>query len=319
MRVMVTGGAGYMGSMLTADLLCAGYKVRVVDDLRFGGNSLLGVWSHPSFEFRRFDICNESELVAAIEGVDAVVHLAAIVGDPACMRQQEAARAVNRAASLQLLDACATADISRVIFSSTCSNYGRMADPQLFMDEECELNPLSLYAETKVDVERAVLADHPFCSSVLRFATLFGLSSRMRFDLTVNEFTMELLTKGKLLVFGEQFWRPYVHVRDAARAIRIVLERPASEVDQEVFNVGSTEQNYRKQDLVDILTSCIPGAEIEYVHKDEDPRDYRVSFDKIKDRLGFSPTRSVEDGIAEIAEVIRVGAIADFANPAFRN
>jgi nucleoside-diphosphate-sugar epimerase len=319
MKVIVTGGAGYMGSLLTSELLQLGHAVSVVDDLHFGGSSLFGVWAHPRFEFIRLDIRDRAGLAAVVDNADAVVHLAAVVGDPACARDPELAREVNRDVSLRLLEDCRAAGISHFIFASTCSNYGRMADPELYMDEECELNPLSLYAETKVEVERAVLVDNPFCVTVLRFATLFGLSPRMRFDLTVNEFTLELLTKRKLLVFGEQFWRPYVHVRDAARAVRSVLENAGDKVDGQVFNVGSTAQNYRKQDLVDMLTSRIPDVEVEYVRKEEDPRDYRVSFEKVKDILGFVPTRSVEDGVAEITQMINVGAISDFDNAAYRN
>ena len=152
------------------------------------------------------------------------------------------------------------------------------------MDEESELSPVSLYAETKVAVELALLKSrrgNGWSPTPLRFATIYGVSPRMRFDLTVNEFTMEMLTSKHLKVFGEQFWRPYVHVRDAARGIQLVLQSPAAKVRGRVFNVGATDQNFQKQQLVELIRPYAPDAVVEFVHKAEDPRDYRVSFSRI--------------------------------------
>jgi nucleoside-diphosphate-sugar epimerase len=321
LRVLVTGGAGYVGSTLLPLLLARGHQVRVLDVLVHGGQGLLGVWADSAFEFRRGDIRDPRLVRDAVRGVDAVIHLAAIVGDPACARNGELARAVNLDASLALLDACRQAAVQRVVFASTCSNYGRMADPEAYLEESSPLAPVSLYAETKVAVEQAVLqaARDGLCATPLRFATVFGVSPRMRFDLTVNEFTAELLTTGKLVVFGEQFWRPYVHVRDAARAIVAVLDADPAAVSGEVFNVGATEENYQKQQLVELIRPCVPRAEVEYVHRAEDPRDYRVSFTKIRQRLGFEITRRVPDGIREVAALITSGAIADLSHPSYRN
>ena len=141
----------------------------------------------------------------------------------------------------------------------------------------------------------------------------------MRFDLTVNEFTMELLTKKELVVFGEQFWRPYVHTTDAARAVEAVLEAPEKSIAGKVFNVGSTEQNFQKQQLVEMILPLAPGAAVEFVHRDEDPRDYRVSFAKIERELGFHTTRTVDDGIREVAALVTSGVIKDFADARYRN
>lgn len=322
MNVLVTGGAGYIGSTLVPMLLDRGHRVRVLDALQHGGQPLLGVWANPAFEFRRGDVRDAQAVREATAGMDAVVHLAAIVGDPACARNPDDARAVNREASLALMDACRAAGVRRFIFASTCSNYGRMADPTSYVEESSELRPVSLYAETKVAVEQAALAAAPtdsLCSTMLRFATVFGVSPRMRFDLTVNEFTLEMLRKEKLVVFGEQFWRPYVHVRDAARAIEAVLAAPEAQVCGQVFNVGDTEQNYQKQTLVELIHPYAPRAVVEYVHKQEDPRDYRVSFAKIHDHLGFEITRTVPDGIREVAELVTTGVVQDFDEPRYRN
>jgi nucleoside-diphosphate-sugar epimerase len=322
MHVLITGGAGYVGSTLIPILLARSHRVRVLDSLLRGGQSLLGVWAHPAFEFRRGDIRDVKAVHEAVAGIDAVVHLAAIVGDPACARDPEYARAVNLEASLALLDASLEARVERFVFASTCSNYGKMADPDGYVDETSELRPVSLYAETKVAVERALLdpaqTDH-LCATPLRFATVFGVSPRMRFDLTLNEFTLEMLTKKRLVVFGEQFWRPYIHVRDVARAIMLVLQAPAQKVQHQVFNVGSTDQNYQKQQLVELIRPYAPDAIVEYVHKQEDPRDYRVSFTKIKDQLDFEITRAVQNGIEEIVRLVSAGVIQDFSDPRYRN
>lgn len=322
-RALVTGGAGYIGSVLTFQLLKAGYQVRVLDNLMYGGHSLLAAFGEENFDFHRGDVRQRKTVERALEDIDALVHLAAIVGDPACARQPGLARQVNLDASLQMLELAQRAGKRRFIFASTCSNYGRMADSTEYVDEESELRPISLYAETKVAVEQAI-ASHPsqegFCPTVLRFATVYGISPRMRFDLTVNEFTMDMLVNKHLVVFGEQFWRPYIHVRDAARAIAMVLDAPLEKVRSKVFNVGDTSQNYQKGQLVKLICAQLGDeVEIEHVHKEEDPRDYRVSFEKIKRELGFHITRTVEDGIREVIDAIRQGVITDFDNPCYRN
>jgi nucleoside-diphosphate-sugar epimerase len=322
MNILVTGGAGYVGSTLVPLLLADGHSVRVLDVLLHGGDSLLGVWSHPSFEFLRGDVCEVATTQAAIAGMDAVVHLAAIVGDPACARQADVARAVNFQASITLIEESQRAGVSRFVFASTCSNYGKMKDVNKYVDEESELCPVSLYAETKVAVERALLesaSNGKWSPTPMRFATIFGVSPRMRFDLTVNEFTMEMLTKKHLKVFGEQFWRPYIHVRDAARGIQLVLNAPTPKVAGSVFNVGATNQNFQKQQLVEMIRPHAPDAVVEFVHKTEDPRDYRVSFNRISDKLGFTISRTVAQGIEEVAQLVSNNVIGNFDDGRYRN
>jgi nucleoside-diphosphate-sugar epimerase len=322
MKILVTGGAGYIGSTLVPLLLADGHKVRVIDSLLHGGGPLLGVWSHPNFEFVRGDICDPAQLRAAVSEIEAVVHLAAIVGDPACSRQPDLARAVNLEASLALIEESRRARVNRFVFASTCSNYGRMQDSTQYVDEETELSPVSLYAETKVAVEKALLNgghNGNWCPTPMRFATIFGVSPRMRFDLTVNEFTMEMITKKDLKVFGEQFWRPYIHVRDAARGIQLVLTSSPEKVRGRVFNVGATDQNFQKQQLVEMIRPFAPDAIVEFVHKTEDPRDYRVSFARITNELGFKISRTVAQGIEEVAHLVRIKIISDFTEARFRN
>jgi nucleoside-diphosphate-sugar epimerase len=322
MNILVTGGAGYIGSTLVRILLAEGHRVRVLDSLLHGGDALLGVWADPGFEFIRGDISDPRVFKPALAGVEAVVHLAAIVGDPACARKPELAKAINLESSLALIEESQRSGIKRFIFASTCSNYGKMTDADQYVDEDSELQPVSLYAETKVAVEKALLGSGragDWCPTPLRFATIFGVSTRMRFDLTVNEFTMEMLTKKHLKVYGEQFWRPYVHVRDAARAMQLVLSSPAEKVAGRVFNVGSTAQNFQKAQLVEMIRPYVPDAAVEFVRKTEDPRDYRVSFSRISEQLGFKITRTVAQGIEEVAHLVRSGIIENFADERYRN
>jgi nucleoside-diphosphate-sugar epimerase len=311
-----------LGSTLTPLLLAAGHEVRVLDRLTYSGESLLGIWCHPGFQFVRGDIRDRNTVRTAVSGRDAVVHLAAVVGDPACARQPDLARATNLDASLALIEESRHAGVERFVFASTCSNYGKMKDLNKYVDEQSELRPVSLYAETKVAVETALLASrrsNDWCPTPLRFSTLYGVSPRMRFDLTVNEFTMEMLTKKHLKVFGEQFWRPYIHVWDAARAIQLVLGSPAESVGGSVFNVGATDQNFQKQQLVELIRPYAPDALVEFVHKNEDPRDYRVSFVRITTELGFNTTRTVAQGIAEVARLVQENVVGNLGDGKYRN
>jgi len=311
---LVTGGAGYIGSVLVRQLLATGHRVRVVDVFRQGGESLLGVLDDDAFELVRADVRDAGAMRAALEGCNAVVHLAAIVGDPACKREPDLARETNDAASKQLFDLAEQAGVERFVFASTCSNYGRMEDPASYVTETSPLRPVSLYAETKVEVERYLLGsdrDRTCVPTSLRFSTVYGLSPRPRFDLTVNEFTRELVLGKELVVFGEQFWRPYCHVRDLARSVVAVLQADRDAVAFEVFNVGDTDENYQKATLVELLREQLPDARVRYVEVNDDPRDYRVSFQRIRDVLGFQVTRTVPDGISEIKEALEAGLFLD--------
>jgi len=316
-NILVTGGAGYVGSHLVNALLRNDYSVLVVDNLKFGGESLLGIWHHPKFEFVKVDINSDNTLRGLFNDyeIDAVVHLAAIVGDPACAREPEIAKKTNWDASVRLLDFCVKRGVERFVFASTCSNYGKMPDPGGYVNETSPLAPVSLYAELKVKFENLMLNDMKersgFCPTSLRFSTVYGMSPRMRFDLTVNEFTKELALGRELLVFGEQFWRPYCHVKDFSRAIMTILRAPREKVAYNVFNVGETEENYTKKMIVDELLKYFPDAKITHMQKDDDPRDYRVNFDKIKRELGFAASKKLPMGIEEVKNIVQWGVIRD--------
>jgi nucleoside-diphosphate-sugar epimerase len=320
-KVLVTGAAGYIGSVLVRQLLQKNYKVRGLDILYFGGESLLGIYNHPNFEFMKGDVRDNKIIVKALEGVTDVVHLAAIVGDPACAKQPELANQINWEGSKSLFDYCNSGKIEQFVFASTCSNYGKMKDDS-YVTETSELSPVSLYAELKVKFEKYLLETkirETFSPTALRFATVYGLSPRMRFDLTVNEFIRESTFGKTLEIFGEQFWRPYCHVEDLAGACVKVLESPIAIVRKNVFNAGDTKENYSKKMLAEEILKIIPTTTIKYVQKSEDPRDYRVDFSKIKNDLGFSITKKVPQGLLEIHQILNDGLISDPYSKTYRN
>jgi nucleoside-diphosphate-sugar epimerase len=319
MTVLVTGGAGYIGSMLTRDLLARGHRVVAADALLFGGESLLDLLSHSSFTFSKTDITDHEQLeeLFGAHSFDAVVHLASIVGDPACKAQPELAEHTIWQGSRDLFELSEQNGVSRFVFASTCSNYGKM-EGQATLDEEAPLRPVSLYAELKVRfeqylLERATQVDF----TLLRFATVYGLSLRPRFDLTINEFVRDALLKGELEIYGPQFWRPYCHVSDIARAVTFVLEADRELVARKTFNVGSNDENYQKGTIADEVAKQIP-VKVTTLERTEDPRDYRVNFDRIS-ALGFEPRMRLADGIAEIAGAVGAGLIADPYAQRYRN
>ena len=226
-KILVTGGAGYIGSVLVRLLLENSYQVRVLDRLMFGGESLVELFNKPNFEFLKGDIRNEHDIRKALKDVSYVANFAAIVGDPACAKDPRLAKETNLEATKKMYLIANEYGCKKFVFASTCSNYGKMSDPNSYVDENSELAPVSLYAETKVAAEKFLLSQDrnntckPTC---LRFSTVYGLSPRIRFDLTVNEFTKEIALGRELVIFGGQFWRPYCHVQDLARSVLAVFE-----------------------------------------------------------------------------------------------
>jgi nucleoside-diphosphate-sugar epimerase len=321
-KVTITGGAGYIGACATRELLERGHDVTVLDALLHGQERVAAALEDVGARLIRGDVRDAAARRTALDRADAVVHLAAVVGDPACAKDPALSQAVNVEATRALVGDAEAAGVARILFASTCSNYGRMADPLVAVDETAPLAPVSLYAEQKVAVERELLGRPagtlpvPTC---LRFATIYGVAERMRFDLTVNEFTRDLWDGRTLDVYGEQFWRPYVHVADAARAIASVLSAPEEAVARRVFNVGHSDENYRKVDLVELIRRRLPAAEVRYVHRDEDPRDYRVAFSRIRDELGFAPAMRVPDGVDEVIRGLEEQRFGDPFDRRFSN
>jgi nucleoside-diphosphate-sugar epimerase len=316
-RVLVLGGAGYLGSVLVRQLLDAGRRVRVLDSFMFGEQSLDEVKAHPNCELVRGDVRDIGVVVRCMNGCDAVIHLAAIVGDSACEENEQLAVEVNRAATRMLTDVAVECGVGRFIFASSCSVYGASDS---FVDEQSVVNPLSMYSGMKLDSEQILLrAKSPtFAPTILRLGTLFGLSPRMRFDLVVNLFVARAVFMRAIIVSNGAQWRPLIHVQDAARAFVTILEEPTEGVAGEVFNVGSLGQNVQIGELGRAVTRRIPGTRMETLES-EDRRNYRVAFDKIQKRLGFQCWKTIDHGIQEIYEAIRAGLITDFTTAQFNN
>ncbi|MGA2408314.1 MAG: SDR family oxidoreductase [Bacteroidales bacterium] len=302
-KVLITGGAGYIGSVLCRLLISEGYHVRVLDRLLFGGESVIELLNYSNFEFINGDTRIKEDREKAVMGMNYIIHLAAIVGDPACSKNSDLTKETNIDATKLLYEEANAQGCKRFVFASTCSNYGKMKDPDKMVDENSELRPVSLYAETKVAAEFFLLEQNrdnickPIC---LRFATAYGLSPRMRFDLTVNEFIRDTTLGKELKIFGEQFWRPYCHIIDLARACIMILRTNEEKISFNVFNVGDSGENYQKKMIAEEILKIIPAAKISYFKKDEDPRDYKVNFEKIKNALGFKITRKLPDGLRNV-------------------
>lgn len=322
-KILIVGGGGYLGTVLTKKLLQKGYGVKVLDIFLFGKGPLKEMENHPGLEIIEGDIRNIMTVSEALHGVDAVIHLAAIVGDPACKTNPIDAIETNYLATKTLAEACKYRQINRFLFASTCSVYGR-GDSAL--TEEAPLKPLSLYAKSKITSEEGILGlgNDNFAPCSLRMATLYGLSPRMRFDLVINTLTMKAVTEGKITIFGGNQWRPLLHVADAAEAYIKCIESPIENVRRQVFNVGSNDNNYQIIDLGNIVKKLVPGTEMEIVDNKtidgkDDKRDYNVSFDKIRKTFGFLPQNKIENGIIEMKTAIEGGNFGNVKDPRYYN
>ena len=307
--VLVTGGAGYVGSHLVRMLLKQGYRVRVLETHTYGDAGLAGCRADPRLEIVSGDICNVRDMIGAAKGVKAVVALAALVGDAACELNHDETVAINIESTKLLCNVVRlTPSIERVVFASSCSVYG--ATEGLILNEGSKLNPVSFYARSRIVSEQILareLADRSVVT--LRLGTVFGASARMRLDLMVNTMTHRAVATSRITVTGGQAWRPHVHVKDVAHAFLVAAEAPPSKVTGEVFNVGSDQNNFTISETAVMVANEIPGTEIDYLDTVEDLRSYRVSFEKIRHVLGFSARYRIEDGVREVRELLQSGAI----------
>ena len=312
--VTIFGGGGYIGPIVARRLLNSGYMVRVVDLFLYGSqNVMLGLMDAPGFEVLNGDHANPNTVKKALMGATDVVILSGLVGDPITKKYPGVHRAVNDVGISRLIDLLDGQKLQRVIFVSTCSNYGFIRENQV-ADENFELKPLSLYAKAKVKAEKKLLALNGKANYdvvILRFATAFGLAPRMRFDLTISQFVREMALKNKLLVYDPDTWRPYCHVQDFAAVIHNALEAPNRAIKFEVFNAGGEANNYTKRMIVETILKFIPDAPIAYQDHGPDPRNYRVDFTKIRETLNFEPTYTIEDGIQELFSALKENLFPD--------
>jgi nucleoside-diphosphate-sugar epimerase len=326
-HVLITGGAGYIGSILTSELLRANYRVTVLDSLLFGGESIVPFLHHPNFHFVKADVTENRAVRDSLKRdwkkPDAVVHLAAIVGFPACQAVgKQVSWKYNVEATKNVYGQSADLGVERFVFASTYSNYGLSEDGKP-VTEESPLNPQSLYAETKIAAEEFLLSQKDsVCAPLLfRFATLYGISPRTRFDLIVNQFVLDAFTKRSLIIYQRGYSRSFVHIRDVVRGVIMGLEAGQEKVRDQVFNLGTDNGNYSKNDIVNFILRRMPETVVEY--KDltfgGDMRDITVSFEKIKRVLGFDTTLDVDDGVREVLFALKTGLIKDPSDDRYRN
>ena len=301
--ILVTGGAGYIGSVVCPKLVEQGYIVKIYDSLIYGKDGILNLIDKKKVELITGDIRNNALLEKSLQNVDCVLHLAAIVGEPLCKKIPDAAHQINELSTSTLIELCKKQKVKRIIYASTCSNYGSSTE---LANETTPVQSLSLYSETKVKSELMILNSqtNEFSSCVLRFATAFGLSPRMRFDLLLQELIRDAIVDNKIVVFGPNYWRPLVHVEDIANACLKVIDSPNNQISGEIFNVGDNEENYTKIQIAELIKKYYPSTSIEIQELKVDPRNYRVSFDKIKNNLDFSITKTVSNGIEEILDAV---------------
>jgi nucleoside-diphosphate-sugar epimerase len=314
---LVVGGAGYIGSLVVSKLLARGFTVRLLDNLLYGDSSIEPLLGNPNLELIQGDCRNIQDVVRAISNVKNVIHLAAIVGDPACAEDDANAVQINYAATRMMLEIAKGHGIERFLFASSCSVYGASDD---LMDEKSETVPISLYAETKLQSERVLLdaRSRTFHPTVLRFATVFGLAPRPRFDLVVNLLTARAIQDGLITIYNGDQWRPFIHVSDVATAVVETLSAPVEAVSGEILNVGDDQLNFTLAQVAEKIRLYEPQTRVQY-HENSDRRNYRVSFQKIRHCLGFTAEHSLDAGILEIKRAFARGDIVDYRDPFYSN
>jgi len=303
-NILLLGGAGYIGSVVSNYLINKNYNVKIIDNLIYNSpSSNKFIKSNKKIEFINGDM---RELSKNLKDIDAVVLLAGLVGDPITKKYPVLSEAINNQGNKSAIDTIIDNGIKKLIYISTCSNYGLIPNNKK-ADEDYPLNPISLYSKSKVEIEKYILSKKidNFSSTILRFATAFGESPRMRFDLTINEFIYEMYHNKDLLVFDPDTWRPYCHVLDFARLIEIIINSENKLVNNEVFNAGSDENNYTKRQIVNLILKYIPDSNIKFQEHGQDPRNYKVDFNKVRNKLNFEPLYNVKDCILDLVNVIK--------------
>jgi nucleoside-diphosphate-sugar epimerase len=317
-NILVVGGAGFVGSVLVPKLLDHGYNVKVMDSLVYGDDGIRHLYGRPRFEMVDGDLRSLESIVRCSRDADAVVHLGALVGDPACALDENLTLEINLKATRNLAEVARGIGVRRFIFASTCSVYGATDE---LLDETSGLGPVSLYARSKMESEQLTLAldNHEFSTVALRFGTFYGLSPRPRFDLIVNMLVAKAIHDKEITIFGGDQWRPFLHVDDGAEAIVRCLQASGATVKGEIFNVGSGDQNYTLRQIAEEIGKAITGLRIVYKKQAEVEASYRVSFDKIHSLLGFVPRNTLAEGIQQIAAAVRGGDVSHYLDARYSN
>lgn len=303
-EILITGGAGYIGTSLIPELLEKNYNVTVYDSLTYAGDILIPFFKYPNFSFIKGDILENQKLKSALKGKDIIIHLAALVGYAACEKNHNMTQLVNCDATDNLVKMLTPEQL--LLFGSTGSNYGKVTNG--ICTEETPLNPTSLYAETKTYAEQKAMSHNN--TIAYRFATAFGSSPRLRLDLLINELTYLAVTQGYIMVYQPEFMRTFIHVRDLVNSFIFGIEN-SDKMTGEVYNVGSDKLNFSKRDVCEIIkekTGCI--VHYNDFDNDKDHRDYVVSYDKIN-TLGFDTSLTLEEGIDELIKVYQTLNLKD--------
>ena len=317
MKILLTGGAGYIGSVLTNELLLNGHEVYVADILWFNKSTPLIHYNNPNYNFYKTDVRDKNAISKLLEKVDFIIHPAAIVGDPASKKFPELTKEINEIAAKNVIDVAAESKVKGFIFFSTCSNYGISNDG--LANEDTQLNPLSLYAETKVNIEKYLQENSKNLNWVIgRLSTVYGISPRMRFDLTVNEFALKGFKDKYIDIFRPESYRPYVHVYDLSKIITEIINNFQT-VKNNVFNIGFPGENYRKIEIANAVNKYIPETKIDILKEGGDNRDYQVDFTKLSKFLDVEKNYDVEKSVKETIEALEMGLFGNTNKKEFSN
>lgn len=305
MKILLTGGSGYIGTALTPMLLADGHHVTTFDSLLITGYATVPFFRHPNYRFIKGDIRDKNTLADAVKGQDIIIHLAAIVGFPACRKDPSLAQTTNVDGTQNLVEVAHKNQY--ILFGSTGSNYGVLVDE--VCTEETPLNPLSHYGKTKTEAEHMLMETGQ--ATAYRFATAFGVSPRLRLDLLINDLTYQAVKQKHMVIYEADFMRTFIHVHDIARSFMFAIENK-DKMMGEVYNVGDNRMNFSKRDICEKIAKKT-NAYVHYadVGEDADKRNYIVSYDKIKS-IGFETLISIDEGIDELIKAVEV---VEFNNP----
>lgn len=320
-KVVILGGAGYIGSVLAELLVSQSYDVTIYDACYFGTESLTKI--RDKITLIKSDIRDKNALNNAFADAEYIIHLAGLVGDPACSIDEKLTKEININATKLVIDAAKKNNVPRIIYISSCSVYGSVTEK---VNEESKLNPVSLYAQSKIESEHMLqkAASDDFKVTVLRLSTVYGHSPRQRFDLVANLFTAQAYLKGIITVTGGNQFRPFVHVRDVSKAILQVMKTELPNVFN-VFNIGSDEQNYTIGQIAKMIEQVVKknneGEPVKIVTEQyiTDKRNYSVSFDKITTQTGFTPSVYFKKGIQELLTYVKKGTYNDYSAKKYSN
>tara|TARA_B100000035_G_C21034038_1_gene569922 strand:- start:812 stop:1804 length:993 start_codon:yes stop_codon:yes gene_type:complete len=310
-EIIIFGGAGYIGSTVTDFFLRKNFSVKCVDNLIYNQKKPS---KKKNFLFYKLDISKTNQIKKLLNEKSIVILLAGLVGDPITKKYPKLSKKINENYTTKLIDQCFKKKVDHLVFVSTCSNYGITKNNKM-VDENSQLNPLSLYAKSKIRIEKYLQKrskKNNTKTTILRFATAFGVSKRMRFDLTVNQFVREIFLQNKLEVYDTGTWRPYCHVNDFAGAIFKAIKKKGKKLVN-IYNVGSNKNNFTKENIIKKIQKYIKLNNVSFVEKSLDYRNYRVNFNKMKKDLNFVPKYSLDYGIREIIKLMKKNLFLDLA------